>query len=151
MPPGVEPPAPPPAPEPVPQYFGPAIPYQALPTALPPAHPRQVQRMERRSTALMAVGIAAFCAGVVTAAVGGLMYLNAANGNETCGTSGRCYTNQMTTGTIVVGVGAAVAAVGLPMWVIGSAKVPVRAEGRAEAGALRPTMAVGPTRVAINF
>jgi hypothetical protein len=146
IPPGMEPPAPPAAPEQ--PRFAPAPP-QALPSALPPAHHRTPVKTERRSTALMSVGIAAFCAGAVTAAVGGFMYID---GSQTC-SYGRCSSNdaKMRNGTIVLGVGAAVAAVGLPLWVVGSARVPAKVQGRKEAGVFQPSVAIAPNRLAVTF
>ncbi|MBI5547383.1 MAG: hypothetical protein HY901_26165 [Deltaproteobacteria bacterium] len=154
IPPGVEPPAPPPPPEPPAPVAAPSsVPVQAMPAAPAPVS-APAPELKRRSRALMGVGIGLFGVGVLTASAGALTFLNGqSQPSQTCeysASSTRCYPNQdrveqIGTGTAMIGAGMIAAAVGIPLWIVGGAKVPAGRTVHAEAPApLVPTWAFGP-------
>ena len=139
---GTEPPAPPPPPPPAP--LAPSAPAAApLPSSALPPPPAVIPEVKfhRRSTPLMGVGVAMFGAGVITATVGALVFLNASNSTGAYSSS----EDKMNNGLITSGVGAAAVAVGITLWSVGGAKIPDAETPQADSEALKPTFAIGPT------
>jgi hypothetical protein len=140
---GTEPPPPPPPPAPMAQPLPTAAPLP--PSALPPP-PVVIPEIKthRRSTAVMATGVALFGAGVITASVGALVFLNAGSGSTSSSND-----DKMNNGIIASGVGAAAVAVGIVLWAVGNAPIPDADKPPARAEALKPTFAIGPGSAAM--